>query len=106
MVRVFVNYVDNYTGEAISKVLSLCRMIIQPSVCWSFQVLASAKVGSTALGDDSDDVPQEGSSEHSSNQPSKPGEATNYVVIGTKSGPEVAKPDWVSEIIDVSIENR
>ena len=72
------------------------------SVCNLFQVLASAVVGSTALGDDSDDVPQETSSESASNQPNKLGESTNYIVIGTKSGPEVAKPDWVSEIIDVS----
>lgn len=66
------------------------------------QVLANALVGGTAQGEDSEDVQQENSSESASNQPNKSGEATNYVVIGTTTGSDIAKPDWVEEIIDVS----
>lgn len=68
-----------------------------------WQVLANAVVGVTASGEDTDEVP-EASSDSTSFRPNKLGEhqATNYVVIGTKTASEVAKPEWVAEIIDVS----
>lgn len=57
-------------------------------------------VGATASGEDTEEV-QDASSDSTSNRPKKPGEASNYVVIGTKTASDVAKPDWVAEIIDV-----
>lgn len=58
-------------------------------------------VGGTAAREDSDDVQHDASTESASNQP-KFTEATSYEVIGTRRSSEATKPDWVSEIIDVS----
>lgn len=58
-------------------------------------------VGGTAPGD-SDDIQQENSSESASNQLNKSNDVGNYVVVGTLSHSEAAKPDWVAEVIEAS----
>lgn len=63
--------------------------------------MASAVVGGTATGGDSDDAQQENSSDTASNQPNKPSDIGNYVIIGTLSDPQGNKPDWVTEVVKV-----